>query len=176
LLNKQKQRRVRYGTITIRRQRRGVQIPRTCQTGPKYRFLRDTPYTRTLSTNRFKRPDPKTRPRWVCIVSHNEAQRLGDVSELYRCRNSSHPHYSASKVDAMVARNELVWVGRFSKIAQYPDHMTWSKAESGGFAVMEMVRGNSSKRGASQHCQNMPSLSGFRGGGPVAYQNDGRLE
>lgn len=87
------------------------------------------------------RPAPKQAPRWVCIVSENESQRLADVGIDHRCKGSQHAHYQASKVDTMVAFGQLRWVGKHHKIATWVDHMAWAKVESGGYATMQLVRG-----------------------------------
>jgi hypothetical protein len=66
---------------------------------------------------------------------------MEDVSIAYRCRDNSHPHYKKSKVEDMVAKGQLVWVGNHKRIARYLDPMAWAKVESEGFQVMQLVRG-----------------------------------
>jgi hypothetical protein len=60
-------------------------------------------------------------------VSQDEAQKLANVGISHRCRDSRHAHFTAARVQGMVARGELWWVGRHSKIAAWADHMSWAK-------------------------------------------------
>jgi len=72
----------------------------------------------------------------------------------------------------MVYFEKLRWVGRFGKIAAWLSERHWEIRD----CSMQLLPGNSSKKGARQGCQRMPQLSQFRGGFPVAMLNDGRIE
>jgi hypothetical protein len=101
-----------------------------------------------------------------------ESQRFHDVSIGHRCTSTEHSHYTRKHVDYLEARGEVEWVGEHHKIAAWVREQHYEQRA----LAMQLLPGNTSKKGASQHCQNMPNLSTYRGGGPVAYQNDGRIE
>jgi tRNA G37 N-methylase TrmD len=110
-------------------------------------------------------------PKRVCVMSNDESHRFQDVSIGHRCTSTSHSHYTRKHVDVLVQRGEVVWVGDHYKIAAWIREQHWENRDQ----AMQLLPGNASKRGAMQHCQNIPAVSGYRGGN-VAMQNDGRVE
>jgi hypothetical protein len=113
-------------------------------------------------------PDPKS----VCVMGPAESQRYHEVSIGHRCTSIDHSHYTRKHVDYLVQRGEVEWIPGHFKIAVWVREQHYEQRA----LAMQLLPGNASKKGANQHCQNLPNLSGFRGGGPVAYQNDGRIE
>lgn len=113
-----------------------------------------------------------THPKRVCVMSDAESQRFHDVSIGHRCTSISHQHFTRHHVDRLITEGMVHWVGIHFKIAAWIREVHWENRDGS----MQLLPGNHSKRGAEQHCQNMPNLSRFVGGFPVAMLNDGRLE
>lgn len=113
-------------------------------------------------------PDPKS----VCVMSPDESYRFQAVSIGHRCTSVTHSHYTRKHVDILFARGEVEWVGEHYKIASWIREQHWENRDM----AMQLLPGNASKPGARQHCQHIPAPSGYRRGGSVAMQNDGRIE
>lgn len=111
-------------------------------------------------------------PKRVCVMSNAESQRFQDVGIGHRCTATSHRHFTRKHVDVLVQRGEVVWVGIHCKIATWIREQHWENHDG----AMQLLPGNSSKRGARQDVQQMPQLSRYQGGKPVALLNDGRVE
>jgi hypothetical protein len=73
---------------------------------------------------------------------------------------------------SFLAAGELRWVeGSGNNVAASAREQHWENRN----AAMQLVPGNSSKRGPVQHCQKLPQLS-TNMGTQVAMRNDGRME
>lgn len=110
-------------------------------------------------------------PKRICVMSDAESRRFHDVSIGHRCTSTSHRHFTRKHVDRLVKDEVLTWVGGHFKIAAWIREMHWENRDG----AMQLLPGNSSKRGARQGCSNMPQLSQFRSGN-AAMVNDGRVD
>ena len=68
--------------------------------------------------------------RKICIVGPDEAPLYRGRNMECRCRPGGGRHYTRSKVNAMVERGEMEWVGRDRRVAMFTNPKTWAKVYS----------------------------------------------